>query len=102
MNTQLLKSLTTLDASDFEKHALSIAAVEYALEANDSTIAIQRLQVARRLRGMESLLIHDGIAQPALELLRDAISGRDEDEFGAMYRFREEIDRRATQVAVAA
>jgi hypothetical protein len=92
----LFERLTALTVDDIHSHhTLSIAATEYALEADDPDIGSNRLQVAHQLRSMEDAHHHDGVPTHALDALRHAVDVQDDEEgeMKALYIFRAEIDR---------
>jgi acyl transferase domain-containing protein len=91
----LLERLTALDSDDLHSHALSLAAAEFAMETDNPAIGSSRLQVAHQLRAWEETRLHDGVAVPALEALRQAVDVPDAEQgqMAGLYAFRAEIDR---------
>jgi hypothetical protein len=92
---QTFESLTALSIDNLDDLALSMAANEYAGEADEPTLQARRFAVATRLRRMEESELHDGFIIPALVELRQRIDVQDghHGDMSALYRLRVEIDR---------
>jgi len=79
----LFERLSALNPDDIHAHTLSLAATEYALEADDDpALGSRRLQAAQYIRRMENSGLFDGAAPAGLDSLRRAVDSR----FGLLAR----------------